>query len=78
MKRDINKLISYYYIIILLYTIQARASAIQAKLLEMSREEVDGGSESSSLLREQVSALIRMRESDKRVMDALKKHISLK
>ena len=39
---------------------------------------MDGGSESSSLLREQISALMRMRESDKKVIDALKKHISVK
>ncbi|XP_067950613.1 putative leucine-rich repeat-containing protein DDB_G0290503 [Watersipora subatra] len=55
----------------------ARAQVLQAKLLEMSREDVDGGSESSSLLREQISALMRMRESDKKVIDALKKHISV-
>lgn len=61
-----------------LYALQARAQVLQAKLLEMSREDVDGGSESSSLLREQIGALMRMRESDKKVIDALKRHISIK
>jgi len=57
---------------------QARAQALQAKILEMSREDIDGGSEASSVLREQVAALMRMRESDQRVIEALKKHIAVK
>ncbi|KAF6020641.1 hypothetical protein EB796_000737 [Bugula neritina] len=54
---------------------KARAQALQAKILEMSREDVDGGSEASSVFQQQVAALMRMRESDLRVIEALKKHI---
>lgn len=61
------------------YLLQSRASAVQTRLLELSREDVDGGgSETSSVLREQVAALTRMRDADKKVMDALKRHISMK
>jgi len=44
----------------------------------MSREDVDGGSEASSVFQQQVAALMRMRESDLRVIEALKKHIPVK